>query len=352
MKTYGFGVVGCGVIADFHAKSIRNLPQARLIAGAEPVEEKLKTFMEKYDCEGVADAQELARRDDIDVICICTPSGLHMEPAVAAAEAGKHIICEKPIEVTLERADEIIRACNENHVRLAAIFPLRFKKLNRYLKQAVDEGRFGRLTIGDCYNKWWRSQEYYDSGGWRGTWKLDGGGACMNQAIHGIDLLQWLMGPAETVYAFADCLAHERIEVEDTAVAVVRYKNGAMGVIECATSVHPGEERRTEIHGSRGTVIINDENVLKWEFADEAPGDADMREEFAPGREEATQTSSDPTAFSYASHRDQIEDLIRALDTGCDPFVDGRSGRNAIELITAIYRSAESGEAVQLPLDS
>ena len=350
MKTYGFGIVGCGVIADFHARSIQDLPQARLVAGAEPVEEKRKAFMEKYDCEGAADYQELVRRDDIDVVCICTPSGLHMEPAVAAAEAGKHIVCEKPIEVTLERADAIIRACTENNVRLAAIFPQRFKPMNRHLKKAIDDGRFGKLTLGDCYNKWWRSQEYYDSSGWRGTWKLDGGGACMNQAIHGVDLLQWLMGPVEKVCAFADCLAHERIEVEDTAVAILRYKNGAMGVIECTTSVHPGEGRKTEIHGDRGTVIIDDADVLKWEFADEVAEDAEIRKAFAPGRGEATQTSSDPSAFSHTSHRDQIEDLIRSLDTGEEPFVDGRSGRNAIEIITAIYRSAESGEAVQLPL--
>ena len=350
MKTYGFGIVGCGVIADFHARSIQELDQARLVCGAEPVEEKRKAFAEKYGCDVVADYEEMMQRDDVDVVCVCTPSGVHRDPAVAAAQAGKHVICEKPVEVTLERVDDIIKACDDNGVRLAAIFPLRFKEMNRRLKQAIEAGRFGQLTLGDCYNKWWRSQEYYDSGGWRGTWKLDGGGACMNQAIHAIDLLQWFMGPVDTVYAFAECLAHERIEVEDTAVAVLRYKSGAMGVIEATTSVQPGEDRRIEIHGDGGTVVAAQENIEKWTFAAPQPEDEEIMAQFGPGSASQLDTASNPTAFSHETHREQIQDLIRALDGGGAPAVDGREGRKSVEIIMAIYRSAQTGQPVKLPL--
>jgi len=273
-----------------------------------------------------------------------------MEPSVAAAQAGKHVVCEKPIEVNLERTDAIIQACDDNDVKLCAIFPMRFQTITNALKKAVDAGRFGRLTLGDCYTKWWRSQEYYDTGGWRGTWKLDGGGACMNQSIHGIDLLQWIMGPADTLYAFTDCLAHERIEVEDTAVAAIRYKNGALGVIECATSVHSGEDRRIEIHGDRGTAIITDDKILKWQFDEEQPEDAELLEKYGPDSEADSGTASDPMAFSHATHREQIGDFLSALDQGVAPGVDGREGRKSIEIIVALYKSARTGQPVKLPL--
>ena len=350
-KTYGFGIVGGGMIAAFHAKSIQEIEQARLVAVAEPVDERRAAFMEKYGCDGVADAAELVQRDDIDIVCVCTPSGAHLEPALAAAKAGKHVVCEKPIEVTLERAHALIAACDENNVRLAAIFPMRFKEMNRVVKKAVDEGRLGRITVGDCYNKWWRSQAYYDSSGWRGTWALDGGGACMNQAIHAIDLLQWFMGAPTQVFAFADCLAHEHIEVEDTAVAVVRYANGAMGVIECTTSAHPGESRRIELHGDRGTIIVDESSILKWEFEDERPEDARICERFGPGEGAAGGPTSDPSAIDHATHREQIQDLINALETNSAPAVDGRDGLKAIQIILAIYESARTGGVARLPRD-
>src|SRR5204862_4161285 len=188
------------------------------------------------------------------------------EPAVAAAEAGKHVVVEKPLEVTLERCDRILEACDRKGVKLCTIFPSRFADSNLALKSAVDAGRFGRLTLGETTCKWWRSQEYYDKGGWRGTWALDGGGALMNQAIHNVDLLLWMMGPATHVSAFTALLAHERIEVEDTAVACVRFASGALGVIEATTSVFPGLPKTIALHGNRGSVVIEQEDVLRWDF--------------------------------------------------------------------------------------
>jgi len=349
-KKYGFGIIGCGMISEFHAASIKDLPNGRIVAAADSVEERAQAFARKHGCDAYSDYRDMLRRDDIHIVNVCTPSGAHLEPAVAAANAGKHVICEKPIEVTLERADALIHACDRNRVMLCAIFPLRFSPVARALKRAIEEGRFGRLTLGDCYCKWWRSQEYYDSGGWRGTWKLDGGGACMNQGIHGIDLVQWFMGPVETVFARTDTLAHKRIEVEDTAAAIVRYRNGAMGVIECATSVYPGLPRKIEIHGDRGTAIITDENIVKWEFAEPRPEDDELRNRFSPEKAKDSRASSDPSAFDYSTHREQIADFLRSLDTGTPPLVDGREGRKAIEIIIAMYRSAESGRPVALPL--
>ena len=207
----------------------------------------------------------------LDVVCVCTPSGAHMEPAVQAARAGKHVVVEKPLEITLPRCDAIIAACDAAGVRLCTIFPSRFSDANIRLKEAIELGRFGRLTLGDTYVKWWRTQQYYDSGGWRGTWDLDGGGALMNQAIHNVDLLYWLMGDVAAITAMTATLAHERIEVEDTAVAALRFKNGALGTIEAATSAYPGLLKRTEIHGDRGSARVEQDDITLWEFQEKIP---------------------------------------------------------------------------------
>jgi predicted dehydrogenase len=212
----------------------------------------------------------------LDVVCVCTPSGAHMEPAVRAAEAGKHVVVEKPLEITLPRCDAIIAACDTARVRLCTIFPSRFTAANLRLKEAIDLGRFGRLTLGDTYVKWWRTQQYYDSGGWRGTWDLDGGGALMNQAIHNIDLLYWLMGEVASITALTATLAHLRIEVEDTAVAALRFKNGALGVIEAATSAYPGLLKRTEIHGDRGSARVEQDDITLWDFQEKVPSDNEV----------------------------------------------------------------------------
>jgi len=350
VKTYGFGIIGCGMISEFHAAGLAEVPQARLVAAAEPVEARRKAFGEKYGCEGHADYNEMLRRDDVDVVCICTPSGAHMAPAVAAATAGKHVVVEKPIEITLERADAVIRACDENNVKLCAIFTYRFSEGTKALKAAVDAGRFGRITVGDAYNKWWRTQAYYDSGEWRGTWALDGGGACMNQGIHAVDLIQWMMGPVDTVYALTDCLTHERIEVEDTAIAVLRYKSGAMGVIECTTSIHPGFARRIEVHGDKGSVILENDRVATWDFADELPEDAEIRERLGVHAGPEKSGVADPKTISHVNFREMFKDFLNALETGGDPVVDGPEGRKAVEIITAIYQSSRTGAPVKLPL--
>jgi predicted dehydrogenase len=266
---------------------------------------------------------------------------------VAAANAGKHVVVEKPLEITLERCDRIIEACDRNGVQLCTIFPSRFADANVALKAAVDAGRFGRLTLGETTCKWWRSQAYYDQGGWRGTKALDGGGALMNQAIHNVDLLLWMMGPATHVSGYVATLAHERIEVEDTAVATLRFQNGALGVIEATTSVHPGYPKTIAIHGDKGSAVIEQEDVLRWDFTPETDEDRAIRQRFAQ-KVGASGGSSDPAAISHVYHARQLTDFLQALQTGRKPLVDGREGRRAVEVILSIYESAATGRTVEL----
>jgi predicted dehydrogenase len=233
-------------------------------------------------------------------------------------------------------------------VRLCTIFPSRFSAANRALKKAIIGGRFGRLTLGDTYIKWWRTQAYYDSGGWRGTWQLDGGGALMNQAIHNVDLLQWLMGDVESVFAHTALLVHERIEVEDTAVATLRFKNGALGVIEAATSTYPGLLKRVEIHGEHGSARIEQDDITFWSFAAEKPEDAEVHAAMKAATGHSA-GASDPRGITHEGHRVQLADFLQAIDSGGQPFVDGPQGRKAVEIIRAIYHSAKTGQLVPLP---
>jgi UDP-N-acetyl-2-amino-2-deoxyglucuronate dehydrogenase len=345
----GFAIVGCGMIAGFHIKALAEIPGARVVALMDQVPGAAQRLSESsgLNCPAFNELTPVLARKDVDVVIICTPSGSHMPPAVAAAEAGKHVVVEKPLEITTERCDRILEACEKNKVQLCTIFPSRFADANRTLKAAVDAGRFGRLTLGETTCKWWRTQAYYDKGGWRGTWALDGGGALMNQAIHNVDLLLWMMGPATHVTGYTAMLAHERIEVEDTAAACLRFASGALGVIQATTSVYPGLPKTLAIHGDRGTAVIEQEDVLRWELTPETDEDRAVRQRFAQ-KVGASGGASDPSAISHVYHARQLTDFVEALSTGRKPLVDGREGRRAVELIQAIYRSAREGRTVEL----
>jgi UDP-N-acetyl-2-amino-2-deoxyglucuronate dehydrogenase len=345
----GFAIVGCGMIAKFHALALNDVPGAELKALVSRSEANARKLADelKLSVDVATSLEPVLKRKDIDVIIITTPSGAHMEPAVAAAAAGKHVVVEKPLEITLERCDKIIEACNKNGVKLCTIFPSRFHDANIELKKAVDKGRFGRLTLGETTCKWWRSQAYYDDGGWKGTKALDGGGVLMNQAIHNVDLLLWMMGPATHISGLTATLAHERIEVEDTAVACLKFANGALGVIQATTSVYPGLPKTIGIHGDKGTVVIEQEDVLRWDLSPEAPEDKQIQERFAK-KVGASGGASDPSAISYQGHARQLADFVKAIETGSEPLVDGREGRRAVEVILAIYKSMEQGKTIQL----
>jgi len=272
-----------------------------------------------------------------------------MEPAVAAAKAGKHVIVEKPLDVTLKRCDAIVSACAAAGVTLATIFPSRFHESAQVLKRAVEQGRFGRLTIGDAYVKWYRTQQYYDSGAWRGTWALDGGGALMNQAIHSVDLLLWLMGPVAEVTAHTATLAHQRIEVEDVAMATLRFANGALGVIEATTTAYPGALKRIEIHGSEGSAVLEEEDIKTWAFAKATARDKSLLERMA-GKTQTGGGAADPAAIGHHGHTAMFKDVLKAISGGTQPLIDGAEGRRSVEVILAIYKAGESGRSVTLPL--
>ena len=346
----GFGLVGCGMIAGFHAKAIADIPDARVTALFTSHPENAGKIAEQVGgCEIYSDYAAFLRHPGLDIVNICTPSGAHLEPAVAAAAAGKHIVVEKPLEITLARCDALIDACRKQGVKLCTIFPSRFSPANIELKKAIEAGRFGKLTLGDAYVKWWRTQQYYDGGGWRGTWNLDGGGAYMNQAIHNVDLLQWFMGDVAEVAGFTGTLAHERIEVEDTGVAAVRFRNGALGVIEATTSAFPGLLKKTEIHGTQGTVIVEQDDILMWNFEPASPQDEEIRSRFAQ-KVGGGGGASNPAAISYQGHFEQLLDFVKAVTTGGTPLVDGVEGRKSVEIILAVYEAARTGRSVKLPL--
>jgi predicted dehydrogenase len=349
-KQYGFGVIGTGMIGEFHAQAIEGLANGRLVAVCDQIEPKVKEFAAKHKCDAYTDFKEMLERDDIDVVTISTPSGAHMEPAVAAAEAGKHAIVEKPVEITLERIDRVLAAHDKAGTTIGGVFNGRFTETAGLLKKAVDQGRFGRMTFAMAYGPWWRDQSYYDEGGWKGTQKFDGGGALMNQGIHTVDLIQWLMGPVVSVQAYADTLAHTNIEVEDTGAAAVRFANGALGTIACTTSMWPGHFRIVEVSGDKGTVALADSKFLFWQFADETEEDEKIRSEHLEFPAVSVGASSASAGVTADGHRANFKEFIEALEAGRQPLVSGPEARKSVEIILAIYRSANQGKAVSLPL--
>ncbi|MEM7559961.1 MAG: Gfo/Idh/MocA family oxidoreductase [Planctomycetota bacterium] len=343
----GFGIIGCGMIANFHAKAIADIEGAELVACFNRTAEKAEKLSAEFGGTVYTDLGELLAHPGLDIVTICSPSGAHMEPCVAAAKAGKHVIVEKPLDVTVDRCDQMIAACDAAGVKLATIFPSRFHQSSKLMKQAVDSGRFGKLALGDAYVKWFRTQEYYDSGAWRGTWELDGGGALMNQAIHSVDLLLWLMGPAVEVSAHTATLAHERIEVEDVCTATVKFASGALGVIEATTAGFPGSLKKIELTGSTGTAILEEEDIIKWEFAETTSEDEQLREEMQ-GKTMTGGGAADPAAIGHHAHAELFRDFLAAINEDRAPAIDGPEGRKSVELILAIYESAKTGQAEKI----
>lgn len=347
--SFGFGIIGCGMISRFHAKAIADIENAHLVGCWNRTPESADKLAEETDCKAYGTLEEMLADSEIQVVTIGTASGAHLDPAVAAAEAGKHVIIEKPLEVTLERCDQIIQACEKNNVKLATIFPSRFHQSSQLMKSAVESNKFGQLTMGDAYVKWYRTQEYYDSGAWRGTWEMDGGGALMNQAIHSVDLLYWFMGPVKSIVAQTATLAHERIEVEDVATASIQFENGALGVIEATTAAFPGALKKIELHGSLGSATLEEEDISVWEFAEPTDEDKQLLESMS-NQTETGGGAADPAAIGHHGHTELFKDTLRAIESGGTPLIDGHEGRRSVEIILAIYKAAQSGKRVELPL--
>jgi UDP-N-acetyl-2-amino-2-deoxyglucuronate dehydrogenase len=337
----GFGIIGAGAVSVLHATAIAQCPDARLVAVADTsLERARKLAGEEAVCYD--DYHQLLANPAVQAVCICTPSGLRGQICIDAAHAGKHILAEKPLEVTLEKTDAMIAACDAAQVKLAVVFQLRFMPGVQALKQAITAGRLGKLLMGDAYIKWRRTADYYASAPWRGTLVMDGGGVLINQAIHSIDLLQWLMGTPTRITGHTARLVHTGIEGEDTAVAALQFANGALGTIEACTSASVGLPARVEIRGTHGMVVLEDGKIALWEVEGE---DSPQIETMDLGS-----GSADPMAIGAAGHLIHINDLVQAIRTDRPPIIDGREGRKALEVVIGIYRSAAAGQPVTLPL--
>lgn len=344
MQKVRYGIIGCGNIVSAHLKGIKNVKNAELVAVSDIIEDLAKKTGEANGVEWHKDYKELLKRKDIDAVTICTPSGMHMQHAIDAMRAGKHVLSEKPLEVTLERIDQMIKASEETGSKLACVFQSRFFNTAIKIREAVKQGKLGKMVLGDVYNKWYRSPEYYKSAGWRATWELDGGGALMNQAVHAIDLLIFMMGDVQSVSGYADTIARD-LKVEDTAVAILRFKSGALGVIEGTTSVYPEFDRRLELHGAKGSIVlIGYDKITKWHIEGE--------EDLAGKIEEEKRAAVDPALpkIDTSRHMMQIEAFTNALIEGKQPEVNAYDARKSIEIILAIYKSSKEKREINLPL--
>lgn len=340
-RKIGFGIIGCGVIADFHANALFGLSEDAVLVGvADARLPAAERFAREKQVRAFESVDELLACPEIDVVTICVPSGLHAELAIKAANAGKHIIVEKPMAITKEQLDAMEEACERNGVMLSSVAQSRFTSGVRKAKQAIEEGYLGKLVCADVYMKFNRSQEYYNTGGWRGTKAMDGGGALMNQGIHGVDLLLYLAGDVKSVYAVSKTLARQ-IEVEDTLSAVLEFKSGATGVIQATTSVYPGYPRRLELNGDKGTIVLEEGNLVRWDMEDTTLPAVTLKSN-------VRSSASAPTDFSADNHTKQFKDVIQALRGGTKPLVDLREGRRAVDLILAIYQSAEERRVIEL----
>jgi UDP-N-acetyl-2-amino-2-deoxyglucuronate dehydrogenase len=318
-----------------------------LVAVADEMPGRAQALAAKCGAHAYAGAGEMLERETLDVVDVCTPSGKHGTHAIEVMRSGRHVIVEKPMEIRLAAIEEMLRVQDEMGVTLAVISQHRFDPAARTVRRLIDEGALGRLVLGMAHIPWWRSQEYYDSGAWRGTWELDGGGVLMNQSIHSIDLLQWFMGRVRSVVAYTDTLAH-RMDTEDVAAVALRFESGALGTISATTGAYPGIITRVEIFGDEGSASIENDQLavlrLKRDDPEEvsAYGGGGERVSPAPG------AAQDPSAVPTATHAEQIADMIRAIRAGGTPLVDGQAARHPVEIILAIYESARTGREVRL----
>jgi predicted dehydrogenase len=339
----GFGFIGAGAIANFHARAVAASNGGRLVGVVSRRREAADAFAREHGIEfATDDLHALLGQPGVDAVCITTPSALHLEPALAAIRAGKHLMIEKPLDSTVEGTDHILDEADKAGVRVGSIFQARFGDAARQVKAAVDAGRFGRMVLASCYVKWNRTAEYYT--GWKGRISEDGGGAVINQAIHGVDLLQWFAGMPVEVFAWTTQRVHA-IESEDTAVAALRFASGALGSIEASTATWPGFSRRIELCGEHGSAIMEDDDITRWEFREQRPEDARIR----ATRESGTMGSgaAAPMAIKFEGHLRQIQDFIDGIREQRPFFIEGREARKAVALVRAIYDSADTGMPIK-----
>lgn len=355
-----FGIVGCGSIGPTHAGAIRQIVGTALVAVADTVRSRATAVAEKFGVAKVyATQEELIADKDVDVVCLCTPSGMHADGAVAAMRAGKHVVVEKPMDVSLAACDRMIQVVDETKRKLTVISQHRFDAASQMAFKKIQAGDLGKVVLATAEVKWWRTQQYYDSGDWRGTFAMDGGGALMNQGVHTVDLLQWLAGPVATVTAHTRTAGHERIEVEDVAVAVLTFANGAVGTIVASTAAYPGLPVKVDVFGTGGSLSIEGD-VLKmlakkggetlWGKTAAAHAVSVAQGGTASVKDEAAhrEAAADPGAVWGDAHREQLKDFVRAVREDGRPLIDARAARKPLEIILAVYESAKTGRPVTI----
>ncbi|MDA3853811.1 MAG: Gfo/Idh/MocA family oxidoreductase [Bacteroidales bacterium] len=335
-----FGIIGTGAIARVHAQCLKQLSNAKLVAMSSSSAERAKAAEKTFKVPVYAHYHELIQHSGIDAVVICTQSGAHLEPSLEAAKAGKHVLCEKPLEISLARADEMIASCHKGHVKLSCVFQNRFSPDYSEAKDAVQKGWLGKLLMGNASIHWYRSPAYYADSPWRGTLGGDGGAALINQGIHTIDLLLDLMGDAKSVFGKTKTNVHH-IEGEDTASALVSFKNGALGTITAGTSLYPGYAERLEIFGEKGSLLLEAGKITAWNIQGHHRTKSQYKELKPSG-------ASDPMAIGNTLHQKQLEDFISSIQHDTKPIIDGKEGRKALALITGIYESAKLGQEIDL----
>lgn len=343
-KTLGFGIVGCGLISDFHGNAITAAEGGQVIAATDLDADRLGQFCAKFNCEAAASFEAMLADERIDVVSVCTPNSMHAMFAVPAMQAGKHVVVEKPPDMTLEKVDQMIAARDANGVQCAISLQVRFRKPIEAIKAAIDSGRFGKLLEGDAYMKWYRSTEYYLSADWRSK-RDQGAGVTIQHAFHYIDLLHHLLGPVAEVEARMTNLAHPEVELEDTLNAFLRFRNGAQGIVQASTALWPGTDIRIEVNGEDGTVIMQGERVATWKFREEQPGDEGMVQIGDPNQSTAAGGAAD---FAFTEHKYMVEDMINVIHNGGKPRVTLESARHTLEIALAMYESADKGVSVTL----
>jgi predicted dehydrogenase len=337
-----FAIIGCGRIAPRHAQAMQTIPNANLVAVCDIVEERAKSFSQKFGGDVYTDYHDLLDRKDLDIVTLCVPSGLHSKIGQDVARSRKHVLVEKPISLTLDQADNLIKECKENKVVLGVVLQNRFNPPIRELRKLVDSGGLGKLLLGNATVRWYRPQKYYEDG-WHGTWAMDGG-AFMNQCIHHIDALQWFMGEVSSVFSYTDTLIH-KMEAEDVGVAVIRFKNGGLGIIEGSTITYPENiEGSLSIFGEKGSVKVGGTALNRkvfWKVDGQLEQESDM----------LSREAIDPPSVYGLSHREQIIEMINSVEEHRDPKTSGFEARKSLELVLALYESARLHHEVFLNIN-
>ena len=340
MAGIGIGIIGTGSIAITYLRCIEELDETHLVAIYTKSKARVNAVKDSFKSDAYSDIDEFLRHPGIDLVCICNESGNHGEAIVKSAIAGKHVLCEKPIEVTLPKIDKAIDACKNHGVKLGVVFQNRCSQDYVALQNAVEQGKLGKLIMGNAHINWYRSKAYYANNPWRGTHRWDGGAAFINQGIHTIDLLLNIMGTAASVFGKVRTSVHE-IEGEDVGVGLITFANGALGAITAGTALYPGYPERLEIFGEKGSVLMEGGKIAQWNVQGAPAPEWMSNEKVASG-------AADPTNIGHYNHKAVISDMVMAIQQDRSPMVDGSEGRKSVALITALYRSSKTDKQINI----